>query len=168
MQKRIGFLIFTCLLFTSSFAATFIGNDSIPPKTRQLSKQEFLDGYAWDDSSLALIHYYFEKKRKAKYTTIIGTAAGSGAAIGFDKIVMRPRSSNETFPNGRNNTGDMFTGFLFGFVIFVAAVAVPAGVFNLVRFSRKNLLKHLYNYKAMHSLPKWVTRSTSFRKHLNK
>ncbi|HWI92205.1 MAG TPA: hypothetical protein VNT20_13070 [Flavisolibacter sp.] len=69
-------LTLTTLIFIvcsySSFAS-ISSLQSIRPKPWKITEQQFLDQYGKDDSSRALIRYYFERRKVYKSRTILFT-----------------------------------------------------------------------------------------------
>ena len=155
-MKRILFLLAFCFLFQISFSAISLWNDSIPTKTHHLSKQDFLNNYGTDDSSRALVKYYFKRNKKAKFNAAIFTSIGVLSSFAFDRIILKNSSG------GWSVIVALIIGIPLGLLIFESAIIVAFNIFRWIRFSKKNLIKQSERYRAGEALPKRIVRDRRF------
>jgi hypothetical protein len=154
-------LLYAVIFLLSSFhaLATFSKNDtSHTGKPYKISKQEFLTQYSKDDSSRALIRYYFDKRQGLRNAALLYTAlAGAGYLI-FNAIV--------TQASGRDVavTGIGVFAALLGTSL---ALAAPIVAYQWLRTSRKRLFSMLNDYKMGKPIPEKIIRSSSFQRFLN-
>ena len=83
-------LLLSLLLLQQAFSAVPVYKDSTPvAKAARLSQQQFLDTYGTDDTSRALIRYYFKKNKRARQSVLIWATAGLAAGFTFDQVLLR-------------------------------------------------------------------------------
>lgn len=132
--------------------------DSIYGKKHQLSREAFLNRFGTDDSSRALIHYFFDKRKVAQKKALARAGIAAGAGILFALLIM----------------SNIFKGNLL--LIFAAIglgsafwVFLLFGIFSgimLYSYSRKRLLRLLQAYQQGKPLPKKITRQLQFKMNL--
>lgn len=67
MPLRISLLLFFCFKMLMGFGFSVMPfTDSTTGKKHQLTREAFLNRYGTDDSSRALIHYFFDKRQVAQ------------------------------------------------------------------------------------------------------
>jgi hypothetical protein len=153
-------LLYAVIFLLSSFhaLATFSKNDtSHTGKPYKISKQKFLARYGKDDSSRALIRYYFSKRKGLRNSALLYTAlAGAGYLI-LNAIV--------TQASGRDVavTGTGVFAVLLGTAL---ALAAPIVAYRWLRTSRKRLFSMLTDYKMGMPIPEKIIRSSSFQRFL--
>lgn len=141
-------------------AAKIIVNDSsIIPKENQQSKKYFLDKYGKDDSSRALIEFFFKRQHTGKLEAFIWAGIGSASSIFFDRVIV-------------NGTGPplgalgVLIGIFTACLIWTSIGGVLAGIFILLKYNRKRLLKLLVNYDEGKGIPKSFLYKRRFNKQL--
>lgn len=142
------------------FATTSFTVADTFPTSHHLSQQQFLEKYGTDDTSRALIRFYFRRNKIFKLNTLIFGTAGLVAGIVFDRFIV-----NGTPARGGILVG-LAIGITLGLFIYMCAIVTAFSVFYWVRFSRKNLLKQLRKYKSGKPLLKRISRSILFQKYL--
>lgn len=159
MPLRISLLLFFCFKMLMGFGFSVIPfTDSTTGKKHQLTREAFLNRYGTDDSSRALIHYFFDKRQVAQKKAITRAGIAAGAGILFALLVM----------------SNIFQGNL---LLIIAAIGLGSafwvfllfGIFSgivLYSFSRKRLLRLLQAYQQGKPLPKKITRQLPFKMHL--
>lgn len=159
MFKYLPCLLLCLLLMQQAFATTPVYKDTaILPKAARLSQQQFLDAYGTNDTSCALIQYYFKRNKKAKRDVLIRSIVGIGAGVAFDQIIMGG--------SGGDALGALAIGLLLGSVIYVGAFVVLLGIFKWIHFSRQRLAVQLQRYRNGTPLPGFIIRNRIFQKFL--
>jgi hypothetical protein len=155
----------TILLFVSifalpsSFATALISvKDTlvIPKTAHNFNKSQFLSQYAIDDSSRALILYYFYKRKKAVQFMYVPLSISMGAAA-FSLLALWVLVF-ELF---------WLPVFLLIAVAYANVVLAIVGFVELIVFSRRLIIKRLNNYFAGKSIPRRIARSQVFYQFLS-
>jgi len=153
------FLILSLLVFQFSFAAAFSLNtqsDTIPSaKSHRLKKDQFYKIYGTDDSSRALIDYFFSKRKEG----VIGTFISIGAIV-VDLIYFGTYS-----PSSQTDVTAPVSA-LIGLVLFPITLVVSVVMWT--SFSRKKLLHYLKDYHAGKPLPDRIINDELYDKFLHK
>ena len=158
------FFCFCSLAGHLSFAAgykSFFAKDTSDPLIKEYKTDEmtFLKKYGRDDSSSALIYFYFAKRSKTKSMVLL--ALSTSAAVGlFSAVVLA------SYPNA-NNPDDFADAFAFLWLalsIYAVATFTIIGIVRLIKYSRKKLLHHLKNYFDGVPIPPNIARSRAFQK----
>ncbi len=160
-MKKFLFLFTFCCISQISFSAVSIPRDTLPRSTYRINKQQFLETKSWDDTSRALVHYYFSRNKKAKWGVGIFTGVGLLSAYAFDRIIM-----GDSGGGGGALLLALFIGIPLAGLILYSAFLVLLYIFYWIRFSRPQLLKQLEKYKATEVLPKRISRNKEFLKFL--
>ena len=127
------------------------------------SKQFFLDKYGTDDSTRALINYFFKKRKIAFLETVIPPVAG-GASVLILSLFLK------SMANVKEDNG----GFGFSvvvpliLVIYAVPVYIIDGQIKWLIFNRRKLLAILESYNSGNSLPKKIKRRKVFKLELEK
>lgn len=157
MQKFVfSFLLLLFILPKNSFGATGDQTgDTSYNKSHKLSQQEFLDKYGRDDSSRALIKYYFQKRNAAKWVLFYGAGTGAVSAIAYAL----------TWAGAGSATG---LGAIFVIIIvlsglFTGAIFALTGLLFLLTYSRKKLFRLLKNYHRGNGIPKKIRTAKAFK-----
>jgi hypothetical protein len=155
------FTLLSCFLFHYAVASVPVDSDStIRPTGARLSQQEFLDRYGTDDTSRALIRYYFSRNKTFKRSTIISGGVGLLSLVVFDSVVAKGE------PSRGGALAALGMGIVLLSVIFVSAFVVLFGIGMWLIFSRRSLFKQLQKHKAGGPLPKRVRRNPVFQTYL--
>lgn len=166
MKPRLfySFIFFAFLFNTAqSLAASFPPPDSAiqPRKPHKLTRQQFLDRYGTDDSSRALIQYYFPK-RKAAVRNIL-QSSGLLVLAGLLSIVVFSKG------NGiENGLGDFFILLILLSSAYVAVGFLVVNATLLLLQSRRRLYNMLQAYRNGKGLPRRISRKKSFLRLLKK
>jgi hypothetical protein len=160
---RSFFVLFLLSSFYFSNASSFAwvkGTDTIPSgkNAYRLGRKEFLENYGKDDSSRALINFYFTKRNRAITLTTIGGLESVVADILF----------NSVFTAGFAGTlSDLIVAYIGWTIVDTAGgVILVIGIISWLVFSRRKLLTILKNYFAGKSIPARIAKSRQFRKNL--
>ena len=149
------------LTLTDAAAATSIRTSSADTSVNELahkhSKQYFLDNYGKDDSTRALINYFFKKRKAAIYETFL-----SPAAAGTSLLLLHFLLENM---GDTGSAGFSVALFLAVTVFYAVPVCITAQIKWLI-FNRRKLLTILEAYNAGTPLPKSVTRRQKFKQAL--
>lgn len=163
------YLIFLLVyLFNSncSLASVALGNrDSIVDLTPHKNNHRvFLELYGRDDSTKALINYFFKKRKIAFLETVIPVAVGAASAIILNEIV--------NMPDNNTTEGNALLVLTVGLPLAVVLYAVPVyvidGQVKYIKFSRKKLLRYITSYNAGIPLPARITKRKEFKYQLKK
>ncbi|MEJ7693187.1 hypothetical protein [Daejeonella sp.] len=134
---------------------------SVNKSTYKQSRQYFLDNYGKDDSTRALINYFFKRRKEAFYETVVPPVTGGLAVVLLAKVVDQ---INTDFANGKA-TGLSFIviGVPLLKVIIVSSTALIDGQIKWLVFNRKKLLTVLTDYHSGKPLPKKIKRRRAFK-----
>jgi hypothetical protein len=158
MQKFIRILLpFAFIFFVTNKvdATVVIPKDSIPTnKPWKISQQQFLDQYGKDDTSRAIINYYFMLHNKSRKNLFVNTLIAAAGIALFTVITANGASF------GAIILGAPFivVGLSFGINVFIKAI-------NLIYYSRKKLYKELKKYFAGEKIPLSLKRGIYGKKH---
>lgn len=149
-------LLFLLFFFNASsgYAASFPRVDSAiqPRKPHKLNQQQFLDRYGTDDSSRALIRYYFPRHQTNAVLAVYsgGAMVLAGALAAF--VLLTTNFDLLTF----------LIVVALGAAAYVAALLfVITGIFLLIN-SRRRLYKFIQNYHNGKGLPRRIGRKKTF------
>jgi hypothetical protein len=160
--------LFFILLLSGSFQFSnasalmrILKADTIPSGkiAYKLSQKDFLENYGKDDSSRALINFYFTKRNRAITLTWIG---GGGSVIADIALNSFLNSSSIS------TLGDLIVGYLL--LNLAATAAFTLLVIGIVRWlvlSRRKLLSILRNYNLSKGIPRNILKSRGFKKKLS-
>jgi len=153
---RIFILVLCCFAITAACASSSLkANDSLPATEYKLSKPEFIQRYGKDDSSKALIRFYFHKRERAQKMIFIPVIAGSVTAA-FIAVAAS---------NSSNNSGyeEFFFYEFMSLIVTAALVLTLTGVVRCLLFTRRKLLLRLRQYEAERYIPENITASKLFK-----
>lgn len=146
--------VLTAFVYSNKSFASIQSSTNIRPKPWKVTEQQFLNKYGKDDSSRALIHYYFERRKVYKNRTILFTGISGVSGILFGALIERP---------GVSALGAILLGipllvglWFFGFAIIIEAV-------RWIRTSRKALFKMLKNFENEKRIPKRISSNRRFQ-----
>lgn len=150
------FLIFL-LLFISCLS---IYAQNLPPKklNNRALKTFFLDNYGTNDTSRAVIEFYFLRKKELKTGIIVGGAIGllsSYVLIGY-------KPPKVAYP-------DDYSGAVLGLIAIVGTGSALAAIGNGIiirKYNSEHLLNILNTYQKDAVIPKWILRNPKFRRFL--
>ena len=128
--------VFSCICFVTAHlhaAAPYI--DSIPAKRHKISHQQFLDKYGQDDTARAVIDYFFHEHKKATRGIIPYTLITAGGITLYATAIA-----------GGNAGTVIIIGTIIILITVICATFLLGSLVDLVKFSRKRLLKILDNY----------------------
>jgi hypothetical protein len=122
-------------------------------KLHKISKKEFLDQYGYDDSTRALIRYFFKDRSKSKKSLIIFGGVTLLAAI-------------VALNDGPGNT--LLIGVYIACILLVllGSIIVLFNIYFLVSNSRKKLYRILQAYQNNTPLPKKIVQQSLFKEYL--
>ncbi|HEV3250859.1 MAG TPA: hypothetical protein VGZ71_07900 [Puia sp.] len=153
MKVLLVILSLFAFIIPNAFASSSnnYSDTTIQKKQYKHNKMEFLQYYGKDDSSRALILYYFAKREKSMKFIYVpwGIGIGVGVIIG---VVSLFKEISLSIPLA-----------LFLYLLVEAIVILSlTGVIQLIMFSRKLILRRLNNYFTGKSIPKRIKRSHLF------
>ena len=151
---KIAFIVLFFLLTGSRSEAEISciipGDTSKVNSFKKWSRQDFLDQLAFDDSSTALINYYFDRRKKGK--KIMGITGSIYAVAMVVTIIV----------SGTIDPGDGEPAALRGVFLIIPVALLFMGLTALfgsgfitrhIIFNRKQLFKTLQNYKSGKGIP---------------
>lgn len=152
---RLFFFMAAGFLFSSvnSSAAVPQADTVYKSKPHKISKKEFLDHYGHDDSTRALIRYFFKDRSKSKKSLII-----------FGSIT--PIATIAALNEGPGNAlliGVYIACFL---LVLLGSIIVLFNIYFLASNSRKKLYRILQAFQNNIPLPKKIVRQSLFKKYL--
>ncbi|RYY21124.1 MAG: hypothetical protein EOP41_08515 [Sphingobacteriaceae bacterium] len=121
---------------------------SINSDNYQHPQQYFLDHYGTDDSTKALVNYYFKRRRGAAVETVVGLVFTSGIISGV---------------SGSNAS---FFIIVFAPVIFISTFLIIDGSVTRLIYTRRKLLHLLADYQSGKHLPRKITRNRYYKREL--
>lgn len=132
-------------------------NDSTQTKkTWKISEQQFLDQYGKDDTSRALIRYYFKKRTGFRNASIF-TSAGTGV-FGF---LIQAMAADSRGGRGLDTLGEAFL-LLMGFC-FLALAAIVV-ITKWLTMTRRYLFKLIRRFNRGKGIPKRMSSDDLFKK----
>jgi hypothetical protein len=162
--------IFTCIFLCTikfSFAAStnsISPGDSIIKKAYKINREEFLEKYGCDDSSRALINFYFKKRNHQKGNFLAGAGALLIAGIAFGSVNnLMNDDKNYNYDNGLPNAQTTFLAIAIIVMAFMGLPLIISGGTLWIIYSRKKLLKLLDRYNNGKSIPRGISRNKMFR-----
>ncbi len=160
MNKSIRLLLSLAFVFfiaNKDAAAAVVPIDSIPAtKPWKLSQQQFLDQYGKDDTSRAIINYYFEQQlNKGRKNFLVNTLI-TVVSISVFAIITT---------NGAAGAVIIGAPFILGGVIF--CMLAFSNAINMIYFSRKKLFKVLKKYFETKRIPDSLRKDIYRKKHLS-
>lgn len=148
----IGFL-------TQPVEATRPLNDSAQiKKLYKLSEEEFLNKYGKDDSSRALIRYYFQRRKAFKKAGLISAGIAGVSGILFQVLIMDS--------SGGSALGSLALGFSLMLSLWGFGIATLFLIVKWLKMSRRYLFKLIKKYNAGKGIPKRMTSQLLFEKFL--
>ena len=138
------------IFFTSANTkATTLNIDTThPTHPYKISRKEFLNDYGKDDTSRAIINFYFKERRTALWLTSIGVSLTTFLGIRVNNVATSPYHEVEL---GYSELLDFVLIFGTGFFTLF-------GFYSLLSHSRKRLLEILNNYFSGRGIPNKLKR----------
>ena len=125
------------------------------------SKQFFLDKYGKDDTTKALINYFFKQRKDAFYETVVPVVAAGSSAI-ILAILFNSNNSTDLGIVG------LSVGLSLATIMYSSGGILIDGQIRWLRFSRKRLLRFITSYNSGKHLPRKITRKKLFELELEK
>ncbi len=150
-------LVFTLFLLKAS--ASFVPSDTSWKSMKHASEEQFLQRFGTDDSSRALIGYYFEvRKRTGKAMVWSGPALA--ASVATTAIVSANRNNGMGEPAAIR--GVLLAVIAGAVILFFMTFFGTAALMRLF-YSRRTLYNDLQRYNAGKGIRNTVARSRRFR-----
>ena len=153
----------SCIIFPLSVSGSTLMRDAdkiAPPlKDSFHSKEHFLIKYGKDDSSRALIEFFFRKARESKKNTFWwgGTTIASGILLTV--LLNIP---------GESALGALFIFLVIGSLFYGSIIWFAIGIFKwLAVFNKKRLARLLKKYNDGKGIPGSIKRNKTFRLELD-
>jgi hypothetical protein len=139
----------------SRFSPLILSDTTKPNEYVSLNRKEFLAKYGKDDSSRALINYFFHKRTNGKVGIFTNATFFSFFAVGSIAAA-----------SDHSQSGDIssFIGFIFYSFLAMTATVLVFAIALLRKHSRKKLLDELENYKAGGPFPRSIARTHLYKK----
>ncbi|HXH99752.1 MAG TPA: hypothetical protein VNI52_05765 [Sphingobacteriaceae bacterium] len=157
-----------CFLFFSLFyflncidtlaAPVNYADTSVNKSSYKQSKQYFLDNYGKDDSTRALINYFFKKRKEAFYETVVPPVA-AGVSLLLLNLILNHAANVKEDTGG----GYLLVGLSAVVTIYGSAATLIDGQIKWLVFNRKKLLTVLTDYHSGKPLPKKIKRRKAFK-----
>lgn len=152
-----------CLLAIAILAGTIysgklFANNHVS-KPWKLTEQQFLDQYGKDDSSRALIRFYFERRKTSRKASFWF----SGGAAVFGLTTQAVVTGN----NGGRGDDNLGGGLLFLFAgLFLFAIVAVVAIVKWISRTKKYLFKLVNRYNGNKGVPKRIATHELFQKFL--
>jgi hypothetical protein len=161
-MTRLFFILVLSASFHLSNASSYIGTltDTIPSgkMAYKFNRIDFLENYGKDDTSRALINFFFTKRNRAITLTLIGGGGSVIADIAFNSFLNSVSLAT---------LGDLILGYiLLNLAVDVAFTLLVIGIIRWLVYSRRKLLSILKNYSNGKGIPRNILKSRSFKKQL--
>lgn len=108
---------------------------------KKLSRIDFLEKYGTDDTSRALINYYFKKKKAS--IALIGVTS---AIIILEGVIIADYSLDKDTENLSHSAEKVMLDAYSLFLFIPSLIVAPVGIIDAKIYSKKNLYKQLLNY----------------------
>ena len=159
--------LFLLIVFQGSFGAGFSSTklkDTVSPSLNdyKLNREQFYETYGKDDSSRALIGFYFHKRNNAKKMTFVG----AGLAITLVVIGGLVIANNSTVPGTVDSYGAVFGLYFLSICFYGSLALMTVGIVRWIILSRKKLMRLLEDYFAGKSIPMNISKSKLFNQWL--
>ncbi len=163
MKYYLLFVFFILFNTTNVWAKveTISLDTSIDQSNYKHSQKYFLENYGKDDTSKALINYYFAKREKALIETVIPAITGGIATL----IVAKVNTDNNSPSSKDSGYAGLVIVPAFIIILYSAGTLIDGQIKWLV-FSRSKLFKLLNDYNSGKPLPKKITRRKAFKHEL--
>ncbi len=133
---------FVCFISSNIYSASPC-SDTIPErKVYKISQQQFLERYGTDDTTRAIINYYFLRYKKATKRLIPYSLIIIGSGILYATSVV----------NGAAGVVLVWGSITIGAMLIFGTLLLSSCA-DLLKFSRKKLLKILDNYSSGRGIP---------------
>src|ERR1022692_3184484 len=159
MRKMLvtAFLFTIKISFASDLFISALNDTTITKNEYKISKKGFLEKYGRDDSSRALINFYFRKRGAGKIVFFFNAPIASfflylglGIALG----------------NSQSNFGLVIAEIVIYDILAGAFMFLAFGAITWIKYARKKLLWQLNAYFSGQSLPKKIAMSKAFKRFL--
>lgn len=162
------FLIFFLFCFsgctnTSAAVPIFNSDSSLIIPAHKHSRQHFLENYGKDDTSRALINYFFKKRKIAFLETVGPVAVGGVSAILLNSFINQVDQSDNI-----RGSGEIVAIIPLGFVVLLSGAYIIDGQINWLVFNQRKLLRLLETYNRNDHLSYKITRRKMFKQELQK
>ena len=167
-MKTMLLVFFLCsaqFSFASILSLLPLHDTVAPPGPYKLNKNEFLEKYGRDDSSRALILFYFRKRKIDQTNFYAGAFLALIGGIAVFPVKNLPDMGDY---NSLNYSPSDKLAFSIGIVCLLAA-GIPlllTGGSLLLRYNRKRLLKMLDNYFTGKFIPRGIVGNKYFKTYL--
>lgn len=156
-----AFLFIIRTSFASQFAQPVLSDTTSPEKEYKISRDEFLEKYGRDDSSRALINYYFSKRIAAK---ILFFSTSWQVPIWPFPLASNIRVTQSKSSNLSTGLGGLIGSIIFLSLLLASVGLASRGLGQWVKYSRKRLLQQLNNYSNRQPIPKGISKSHLFKR----
>ncbi len=155
-------IIISCLFCSLSLSAAKISGDVVssqqPLKEYPHPKEYFLNKYGKDDSSRAMIEFFFKKKHQGKKETIWWAIIGTIASVLFIAVI------DSTIGFG---IVGLLLAISLGVIPYGAIIGMAIGIYKWIYFRRKRLEKLLDDYNAGKGIRPNIKRNKTFKTELS-
>jgi len=149
-----------CCMIEFSFAANTplraLEDSSIKKAPYELSQNEFLQQYGRDDSSKALIDFFFHRRMPGITEFAVGMPLLIAGGIGIGAV-------NHTANEGNGTWDTVGQGLIFALLLGAGIALSIVGICMWSRYPRKRLLRLLNNYFGGKPLPRGITKNRTFK-----
>ena len=159
-------LLISTMLFSSmqsigaSVPVFMVMDTSIDRPTYALSQDQFLAKYGRDDSSKALINFFFKRRSPGAGMIAGGLVLTAGGTVGLIAAVNGVNDQSNDLGQQLNDLWlSILAGIALGAGIALAAVGISLGS----RYSKQRLLRLLDNYFAGIPIPRNIAKNIMFR-----
>lgn len=125
-------------------------------KLKPRSQEWFQAKYGKDDTSKAIIDYFFLKRKK----TLTPLLVSSGLSLAF-------AIASLVDPLGDRSAGESDSGPGWSLGMFFSVPVTVFYLFEYIKYSRKQLIRALQQYQSGKGVPNWLQRIPSWKNFLN-
>jgi len=159
-------VLLTAVLFSGYYSAATGFAHSVLPDTiidrpaYALTQHEFLEKYGRDDSSKALINFFFKRRSPGAGMIGGGLVLTVGGTVG---LVAAVNGVNDRSNDLGQQVNDLWLAVLAGIALGAGVALTAVGVGLGGRYSKQRLLRLLDNYFAGIPIPRNIVKNIMFR-----
>ena len=139
------------------FADTII----LQEKAYKMNKKSFLDLFGKDDSSKALIQFYYRQRLNGTRFLAIGIPVTIGSAFGFGAAM--DKVNNDKIGSLDDTINNAFIAGVVGLLLGLGVAFILVGAPFWMKYFRKRLYRQLQNYFVGHHISSRIAKNHMFR-----
>lgn len=159
MKMKSAIFVLTLFICTYSKATiSAVPNIDSLKKPWHINQEQFIEKYGKDDSSRALIRYYFQRRKAFKKAGLISASIAGVSGILFQLLIMDSTVGSAL--------GSLALGIPLMLLLWGFGIATLFLIVKWLKMSRRYLFKLIKKYNAGKGIPKRMTSQLLFQKFL--